>query len=356
MGLILVLILVKQTSDYTIIEVKDGNTLLLESGTTVKLIGITSTIEGQEYLKQHFLNKQVNLLCDKSAPFDPTMIGSGDVVYAYVLGGDYANLHLNAILLREGCADVQEGTYLNDSLLAFRQYASYGSEKRGITPPSPTPIPEIIYKEDDIILPAPPQDKKLQRKHSAWYTDGNLNLEMLDEACDYLCPYTKQFANSLAAKSSGPFNIGQICEIFEYCYKKWTYVNDPIGHEYLATASETIEGNLAGDCDDFAVLMATCILAVGGNVCINTGHNAGGGHAFTEVDIAAFGQQTVLEEIQQRFSGFSVSQLNTRRDGNHLWLNLDWQSAYPGGKYYDCSYSRDAYPCVNGVWSWEKLN
>ena len=134
-----------------------------------------------------------------------------------------------------------------------------------------------INEEDDIILPEPPTDKKKDRKHSAWYTNGNLNLKMLDEACDYLCPYTKQFANSLAGKSPGPFNAGQICEIFDYCFKNWKYVNDPTGAEYVASASESIEGNLAGDCDDFAILIASCIMAIGGDACINTGGGAQGG-------------------------------------------------------------------------------
>lgn len=350
-GMVFLLILFRQDSDYKIVSIPDGNTLILESGTTVKLIGVNSTQEGKAYLVQHFLNTPVNLLCDQTAPFDASMISADDVVYAYVIGGENANVHINAQLLKEGKASLLEGTFLYDSLMAFRRYALAG----GGDNLTPTPVPIIHYEDDEIILPEPPKDRKKDRKHSAWYSDGNMNIEMLDDACDYLCPYTKQFANSLAAKSPGNFNAGQICEIFDYCFTNWKYVNDPNGHEYVASASESIEGNLSGDCDDFAVLMASCMLAIGGNACINTSWGPEGGHAFAEVDIASIGESSMRNAINQHFSQFSNSGLYTRRDGGHLWLNLDWWASYPGGKYFNYT-RREAYPCINGQWKWEHLN
>ena len=133
-------------------------------------------------------------------------------------------------------------------------------------------------------------------------------------------------------------------------------MNDPNGHEYVARASETIAASLTGDCDDFSVLMASCLLAVGANVCVNTGDNPSGGHAFTEVDISEFNTSDVLEQIRNYFSEYDISSLCIRQDGNRKWLNLDWQAAYPGGKYYDCSSRRDSYPCIGGKWSWKKIN
>lgn len=353
LSLFFLLILMQQDGDYRIIDVKDGNTVVLECGTTVKLIGVSSTEESLDFLRNNYLNEPINLKADHTSPFDPTSIRSGDVVYAYVLGGEDANIHINAQLLKEGKADILTGTFLADSLEAFRQYAKLGGRERD-EELTPTPIPVIDYEEDDIILPEPPTDKKKDRKHSAWYTNGNLNLKMLDEACDYLCPYTKQFANSLAGKSPGPFNAGQICEIFDYCFKNWKYVNDPTGAEYVASASESIEGNLAGDCDDFAILMASCIMAIGGDACINTGGGAQGGHAFTEVDIAGIGKSRMLQVMNSRYNS-RIANIATRDDGQHLWMNLDWFGSHPGGQYYDCSYYRHAYPCVRGKWSWISL-
>lgn len=354
LALICIIILVQKTEGYEVSNVINGNTIQLETGTIVKLIGVNSTVEGKNYLEQNFLNSPVDLVCDQTAPFDASVIGAGDVVYAYVIAGENTKIHINAQLLREGKACLLTGTFLHDSLSAFRNYALLGGgNDEELTP---TPIPIIDYEEDDIILPEPPRDRKLERKHHVWNGDGNMNLEMLDEACDYLCPYTKQFANSLAGKSPGNFNAGQICEIFDYCYNNWKYVNDPNGHEYVASASESIEGNLAGDCDDFAVLMASCMLAIGGNACVNVGAGPDGCHAFTEVDIAPIGISAMRNEVSKRYRG--ASNLATRTDGSHLWLNLDWFGVpkHPGGCYFDCRNFRNAYPCVHGQWSWEKLN
>ena len=329
--------------------IEDGNTIVLTNGASIKLLGVSSTHEGKDELEQ-LKGKEIELVSDSNTPFEVNRLDESSIVYAYVLLPDYDYECLNATLLKQGKAGLVENCV--DSIAAFRRYAHKGDEVAP-TPPTPTPTPEIDYSNDDIKLPE--YQMPSERKHSAWYTDGDMNLDMLDEACDYDLPYTKSFANQLAGRSEGNFNPGQICEIFEYCYKKWRYVNDPNGHEYVARASETIASYLTGDCDDFAILMASCLLAVGADVCVNTGHNPQGGHAFTEVDISNLNQNDVLETIKNHFQSYSISQLHTRDANGKKWLNLDWQAAYPGGPYYDCSSSWDAYPCINGRWEWNKL-
>lgn len=340
------------TSDYKIDSIKDGNIVILNNGTEVRLIGITATEEGKSYLYDNFQGRKITLIPDGSAAFNPANLKGNEIVYSYVYSSD-GGLCINEAMLREGVAGIQEGAYLNDKLKAFRVAAQEG---QGHNPRSLTPTPPTIinYSEDDIKLPTYTMPQ--ERRHSNWYTDGNMNLDMLDEACDYDLPYTKSFANQLAARSEGPFNPGQICEIFDYCFKKWRYVNDPKGHEYVARASESIASYLTGDCDDFAILMASCLLAVGADVCVNTGWNKSGeGHAFCEVDISRFNKSVVLDIIRERFTQYDISLLNVRNDANHVWLNLDWQAAYPGGPYFDCSNGRSAYPCVDAKWSWKKL-
>ena len=197
-----------KTKGFVVKEVVDGNTLIMKNGVEVRMIGITSTVEGKEFLSKA-KGRKVHLKADRTARFDPELVEKGDVVYAYVVV-ENTHMHLNASLLKEGYANLLEGAYLSDSLEAFRKYAKMGSS-RDKEPPTPTPDPIIDYEDDDIILPTPPSPtRRLERKHHTWYADGNMNLEMLEEACDYDCPYTKQFANSLAAKSPGPFNPGDL--------------------------------------------------------------------------------------------------------------------------------------------------
>lgn len=350
-AIILVGFLVVSMRGLKIKKVLDGQTVVLNNGAIVKLIGIDPTEDAAKCLKD-FLGEKVVVVPDGSQSFNVKSMKKGVKYPAYLnlkRGGN-----LNARILIEGKSRLNEGVPLRDSLDNFRLWARNAPHNV----PEPTIKPQVIdYEEDNFDLPTPPAPISPQdRKNTNWYTDGNMNLDMLEDVCDYNLPYTKAFANQLAAKSPGNFNIGQICEIFDYCYNKWRYINDPADSEYVAKASESIAASLTGDCDDFAVLLASCILSIGGRPCINIGHNYSGGHAFTEVDIADWNESEVLSEVKKYFSAYTISSLNTRRDGNHVWLNLDWQAGYPGGPYYDCSSSHDVYPYLNGHWTWNKLN
>lgn len=103
-----------------IVDVVDGNTLSLSSGARVRLIGVTSTMQGQQYL-QGFKGRKVKLRPDGSARFRVTDIGRGDLVYAYVIDAKGLGC-LNANMLKMGIA-IEEDAYLNDSLQTFKTYA-----------------------------------------------------------------------------------------------------------------------------------------------------------------------------------------------------------------------------------------
>lgn len=350
-AIIVLLAIIYWPTGRLITKVKDGNTVILDNGVEVHLIGISSTEEGKEQLKRYMADEvKVEVIPDSKSPFEPNKLSKGDVVYAYLDNCD-DGLCLNENILSSGFANIQEDSYLFDRRDKFLKIA--GNLSPSIPTPKPTPPQKIDYYSDSIKLPD--YQMPSERRHNSWYENGNMNIDMLDEACDYDLPYTKSFANQLAGRSKGSFNPGQICEIFDYCYNKWRYVNDPNGHEYVARASETIASFLTGDCDDFAVLIASCLLAVGADVCVNYGNNSGGAHAFTEVDISKFNQSDVLKQIQDRFDNYSISQLHTRSANGKTWLNLDWQASYPGGSYYDCSSGWVAYPCIDGKWNWDKI-
>ncbi len=334
-------------------NVIDGQTIELNNGAVVTLLGVDPTVESQSYLES-LKGEKVEIIPDQSQFFNIKRMSKGQRYPVYMRlkkGGS-----VNSQILIKGLSRLNDAPPLKDSLEAFKLAVSLAQNSSNPLP-EPQIRPRVInYEKDSIVLPPAPMIQKGERKHDHWYSDGNENLAMLEDACDFNLPYTKVFANKLAARSKGPYNFGQVCEIFDYCYNKWSYVNDPADIEYVARASESIAASLTGDCDDFAVLMASCVLAIGGRVCINTGYNDHGGHAFTEVDISGLDEGEVLEEIQKRFNAYGVSSLATRRDGNHIWLNLDWQARYPGGEYYDCSRSHDAYPFIDGHWTWQKIN
>jgi hypothetical protein len=170
------------------------------------------------------------------------------------------------------------------------------------------------------------------------FKDCNKSKRILVKACNYKEALVRNYAVQIAGKHPGNFNIGQVCDIFDHCYKNWKYVNDPSTVEYISKASETIENDLNGDCDDFAVLMCSLILSVGGEARVNYAWGPDGGHAFTEVNLGDIEDETVLKYIKDRYVSlyFYGNDLNARRDkqGN-IWLNLDWFADNPGGEYFD---------------------
>lgn len=179
---------------------------------------------------------------------------------------------------------------------------------------------------------------------------------MIVDAMDSDNPVTRNYALSLIDKShGGTRNIAQVCDIWEKVYDEWTYVSDPKGLEYFSSASNTIKLGLKGDCDDFAILVASLIEAAGGGtrIILAKAADGGSGHAYPEVYITSDKESfdSMAQYICKRYRCKSVAyHLERDREGNpRYWLNLDWQSKHPGGKYYKSDGLLTAY-YPNGYW------
>lgn len=155
-------------------------------------------------------------------------------------------------------------------------------------------------------------------------------------ACDYRNNVVRSKAAQIASQSAGNFNIGQVCDIFDYCYNNWKYVNDPNdrGSDYYQKASNTIKNGLTGDCDDFAILMASMLLSVGGDVRVNGAYTESSGHAFTEINLGKTDIKIFADYIRARYDFTSSVWYRKDSEGNG-WLNLDWWAKHPGGEYYE---------------------
>lgn len=181
----------------------------------------------------------------------------------------------------------------------------------------------------------------------------------ISEAADYTNPTVKAFANDLAGKYEGKYNISQVCAIFEHLFNNWRYVSDNARFDTFERASESIISNLSGDCDSFAVLMSAVILSIGGNSRINVAFNDKGGHAFAEVLIGKNKTQAEANINKLRtewtwhdpFEAFTTwvrqkgYELNYTQDqDSSCWLNLDWWSGHPGGKYFPSTFRVAIHP------------
>ncbi len=181
--------------------------------------------------------------------------------------------------------------------------------------------------------------------------------QKISEAIEPTNPIVRSYALQLAAKFPGEYNVPQICSIWYHLKENWRYVSDPRTKEYLAPASETIKVGLAGDCDDFAILMASLIEAIGGRArIILTMAAEPSDHAYCEVYIG--NGEVERKKVFQSIAGHLDRTLTfyARQDENaDYWVNLDWWADYPAGPYFKAQYEIYTYP--DGTWekhSWKK--
>lgn len=121
--------------------------------------------------------------------------------------------------------------------------------------------------------------------------------------------------------------------VFKEIQRRWNYVSDPKGKEYIARATESLI-HFSGDCDDHAILMAACVRAVGGTPrLIHTG-----GHIYPEVLIG--NKKADLEAINYLIKEVLFKQESKGKELHYhidergqIWLNLDYTATYPGGPF-----------------------
>lgn len=189
-------------------------------------------------------------------------------------------------------------------------------------------------------LPNPTEIKAKATLHSgrliANISSYYLKKRNIITACDYRNNVVRSKAASIASQSAGNFNIGQVCDIFDYCYNNWRYVNDPNDRELdlYQKASTTIRNGLTGDCDDFAILMASMFLSIGGDARVNVAYTKSSGHAFTELNMGKTDMKVFANYIRARYN-FSGNIWYRKDSEGNGWLNLDWWAKHPGGEYYE---------------------
>lgn len=211
----------------------------------------------------------------------------------------------------------------------------FGGENTEIVFPTTKQLKPLVHEKE---LPSPPKIEFTRPKNiytrEQYINYHEITGEMKDliVACDYDNTTVRNNAVALVSLSPGSFNLGQICDIFDFCYMNWSYVNDPVTRDYYAKASETLRNGLNGDCDDFAILMCSMILAVGGEARISFAFKGNDGHAFTEVNMGTTNHSVTKDYLLARYGNVG---LNYKEDNGNWWLNLDWSGQYPGAKYWN---------------------
>jgi hypothetical protein len=135
----------------------------------------------------------------------------------------------------------------------------------------------------------------------------------------------------------------QSLAVFKKINSNWNYVSDPDNEEFFAKASESVKF-LAGDCDDYSVLMAAAIKSIGGKVRLTfiTGHIYPELFIGTTDNIDPIGEIITKTLFKKETKGKQLYYY-TDKNGN-AWLNLDYTAKHPGGNYMGTDVVQYIYP------------
>lgn len=154
----------------------------------------------------------------------------------------------------------------------------------------------------------------------------------------------EQTAVTIAKDYPGEYNINQVNEIFKTLRKGWFYFSDPSYKNKYKNANHTLQdGKMSntigmGNCDDFAILMASLIASLGGSTRITFASNASSteGHAYCELFLGYENDSQANDLINWTKAEYSLEEIpGIKKTGNEVWMNLDWWADYIGGSYFE---------------------
>jgi len=105
--------------------------------------------------------------------------------------------------------------------------------------------------------------RKPQEQNPRYLTNPGQLFSQVNEKIDPYDVKVRTMAAASAKKYPGQYNIYQLCYLFDDTKDNIQYISDPRGKDLWSTPGETITVG-AGDCDDYAILLASLIEAIGG--------------------------------------------------------------------------------------------
>ncbi|MBC5774924.1 transglutaminase [Pontibacter sp. KCTC 32443] len=126
--------------------------------------------------------------------------------------------------------------------------------------------------------------------------------------------------------------LARYFSLFKYVRQNWKYVNDPVNMDYYSPPVESME-LLAGDCDDYAILMASSVMAIGGEARVVISES----HMYTEVKV---GESEDIDEVSHVVRTLFPDEVNSGKIHFHetndeLWINFDYTARHPGGYFLE---------------------
>ncbi len=171
----------------------------------------------------------------------------------------------------------------------------------------------------DIVVPHISMQQRMQQKVD--YKDSIVRVFAVEKSLLYFEDYY--------------FKFRQICRqmsLFKYIRDNFRYVNDPKDFDYFAPPQETIK-LMAGDCDDYSIMMASVFKAIGADIRIIWAPR----HVYPELYC---GNKKNFDNYASAIYSIFGEELDNKKiyyridKNNDYWINLDYTDNYPGARYY----------------------
>ncbi len=167
--------------------------------------------------------------------------------------------------------------------------------------------------------------QKPEKQDPEFVSNPEGTFEILNEKVDPHDIEVRKMAATSAKCYPGAYNIYQICSLFDDTKNNIQYISDPRGTDVWSPPCDTLEVE-AGDCDDYAILLASLIESIGGTTRVYLTDT----HAFAAVYIGDEENTDQIVEAIGNYYGSVPVYYTTDEYGS--WLMLDPTSnVYPGG-------------------------
>ena len=126
--------------------------------------------------------------------------------------------------------------------------------------------------------------------------------------------------------------LARYFSLFKHVRQNWRYVNDPLGMDYYSPPTESMQ-LLAGDCDDYSILMASSIMAIGGEARVVITQS----HMYTEVKVGKVDDLDKVSYAVRTLFPDEVAdgKIHFHETGEDLWINFDYTAEHPGGPFLE---------------------
>jgi transglutaminase-like putative cysteine protease len=163
-----------------------------------------------------------------------------------------------------------------------------------------------------------------KEKTNTYHTNPQYYFNRVNDIVNTTDPLVRNTAVSNAREHPGKYNAYQLCSLFDYVSNSVEYVSDPHDSDYWATPAETITTG-AGDCEDYAILMAALVEAIGGSARIYLTDD----HAFAAAYIGeSNATDKTIEAISEYYNYAPVYYVT---DIYGSWIMLDASSGMYAG-------------------------